>query len=174
MIGQTISHYKILEKIAEGGMGIIYKAEDTRLQRVVALKFPSAQVLRDETQKARFMKEARAAAVLDHPNICTLFEIDESEGKTFISMAYVAGQNLYEKIKSGPLDLHEAIDISIQIAQGLYEAHQRGIVHRDIKSANIMVTSTGQVKIMDFGLAKLAGETSGPQGGYMVVRCCHI
>ncbi len=160
MIGQTISHYKILEKIAEGGMGIIYKAEDTRLQRVVALKFPSAQVLRDETQKARFMQEARAAAVLDHPNICTLFEIDESEGKTFISMAYVAGQNLYEKIKSGPLDLHEAIDISIQIAQGLYEAHQRGIVHRDIKSANIMVTSTGQVKIMDFGLAKLAGETT--------------
>ncbi|MHC4175105.1 MAG: protein kinase domain-containing protein, partial [Planctomycetota bacterium] len=110
--------------------------------------------------RTRFIQEARASAALDHPNICTLHEIDEAEGKTFISMAYVEGQSLFEKIVSGPLDLNEAVDISIQAAQGLYEAHEKGIVHRDIKSANIMVTNSGQVKIMDFGLAKLAGETS--------------
>lgn len=160
MIGQTISHYRILEKIGEGGMSVVYKAEDTTLKRHVALKFPSAQVLTDEVKKARFIHEARASAALDHPNICTLHEIDEAEGKTFISMAYVDGKSLYEKIESGPLSLDEVVDIAIQAAQGLYEANEKGIVHRDIKSANIMVTNTGQVKIMDFGLAKLAGETS--------------
>jgi serine/threonine-protein kinase len=141
-------------------MSVVYKAEDTTLKRFVALKFPSAQILADEGKKARFIHEARAAAALDHPNICTLHEIDEVGGKTFISMAHVDGQSLYERIKSGPLKLTEIVDISIQAAQGLYEAHKKGIVHRDIKSANIMVTSSGQVKIMDFGLAKLAGETS--------------
>ena len=160
MIGQTISHYKILEKIGEGGMSVVYKAEDTTLKRFVALKFPSAQILADEGKKARFIHEARAAAALDHPNICTLYEIGETEGKTFISMAHIDGQSLYERIKSGPLKLTEIVDISIQVAQGLFEAHEKGIVHRDIKSANIMVTQSGQVKIMDFGLAKLAGETS--------------
>jgi serine/threonine-protein kinase len=160
MIGQTISHYKILEKIGEGGMSVVYRAEDTTLRRHVALKFPSEQVLADEAKKARFIQEARASAALDHPNICTLHEIDEAEGKTFISMAYVDGQSLYEKIQSGPLSVDEAVDISIQAAQGLYEAHEKGIVHRDIKSGNIMVTHSGQVKIMDFGLAKLAGETT--------------
>ena len=160
MIGQTISHYRILEKIGEGGMSVVYKAEDTTLRRHVALKFPSEQVLADKAKKARFIQEARASAALDHPNICTLYEIDEAQGKTFISMAYVEGQSLFEKIVSGPLDLDEAVDISIQAAEGLYEAHEKGIVHRDIKSANIMVTNSGQVKIMDFGLAKLAGETS--------------
>jgi serine/threonine protein kinase len=124
------------------------------------LKFPSEQVLADEAKKARFIQEARASAALDHPNICTLYEIDEVGGKTFISMAHIDGQSLYEKIESGPLGLDEAVDISIQAAQGLYEAHEKGIVHRDIKSGNIMVTHTGQVKIMDFGLAKLAGETT--------------
>ncbi len=160
MIGQTVSHYRILEKIGEGGMSVVYKAQDTTLKRHVALKFPSEQVLADEAKKARFIQEARASAALDHPNICTLYEIDEAEGKTFISMAHIDGQSLYEKIQSGPLDLDEAVDISIQAAQGLCEAHEKGIVHRDIKSANIMVTNSGQVKIMDFGLAKLAGETS--------------
>ncbi|MHC4541251.1 MAG: protein kinase domain-containing protein [Planctomycetota bacterium] len=160
MIGQTISHYKILEKIGEGGMSVVYRAEDTTLRRHVALKFPSEQVLADEAKKARFIQEARASAALDHPNICTLYEIDEAEGKTFISMAHVAGQSLYEKIKSGPLSIDEAVDVSIQAAHGLYEAHEKGIVHRDIKSGNIMVTNSGQVKIMDFGLAKLAGETT--------------
>jgi serine/threonine protein kinase/Tfp pilus assembly protein PilF len=160
MIGQTISHYRILEKIGEGGTSVVYKAEDTSLKRHVALKFPSAQILADQVKKTRFIHEARAAAALDHPSICTLHEIDEAEGKTFISMTYVDGQSLYEKIESGPLRLTEAVDISIQAAQGFYEAHEKGIVHRDIKSANIMVTSSGQVKIMDFGLAKLAGETT--------------
>ncbi|MHC4538156.1 MAG: protein kinase domain-containing protein [Planctomycetota bacterium] len=160
MIGQTISHYRILEKIGEGGMSVVYRAEDIKLRRHVALKFPSEQVLADEAKKARFIQEARASAALDHPNICTLHEIDEAGGKTFISMAYVDGQSLYEKIKSGPLSIDEAVNISIQAAQGLYEAHEKGIVHRDLKSGNIMVTHSGQVKIMDFGLAKLAGETT--------------
>ncbi len=160
MIGQTISHYKILEKIGEGGTSVVYKAEDTTLKRHVALKFPSAQILADQVKRARFIHEARAAAALDHPNICTLYEIGETEGKTFISMAHIDGQSLYEKIKSGPLGLNETIDISIQAAQGLCEAHEKRIVHRDIKSGNIMVTRSGQVKIMDFGLAKLAGETT--------------
>ncbi|MHC4538969.1 MAG: protein kinase domain-containing protein, partial [Planctomycetota bacterium] len=141
-------------------MSVVYRAEDTTLKRHVALKFPSEQVLADEAKKARFVQEARASAALDHPNICTLYEIDEAGGKTFISMAHIDGQSLYEKIKSGPLDLDEAVDIAIQAAQGLYEAHEEGIVHRDIKSGNIMVTHSGQVKIMDFGLAKLAGETT--------------
>jgi serine/threonine protein kinase/tetratricopeptide (TPR) repeat protein len=159
MIGQKISHYRILEKIGEGGMSAVYKAEDTMLRRYVALKFPSEQVLADEAKKARFIHEARASAALDHPNICTLHEIAESGGKTFISMAYIDGQNLYEKVKNGPISVDEAVDISIQTAQGLSKAHEKGIVHRDIKSGNIMVTHSGQVKIMDFGLAKLTGET---------------
>jgi serine/threonine protein kinase len=135
MIGQTISHYKILEKIGEGGMSVVYKAEDTTLKRFVALKFPSAQILADEGKKARFIHEARAAAALDHPNICTLHEIDQVGGKTFISMAHVDGQSLYERIKSGPLKLTEIVDISIQAAQGLHEAHEKEIVHRDINLA---------------------------------------
>ncbi|MHC4542729.1 MAG: serine/threonine protein kinase [Planctomycetota bacterium] len=135
MIGQTISHYRILEKVGVGGMSVVYKAEDTTLKRHVALKFPSAQVLADEAKKARFTLEARAAAALDHANICTLHEIDESEGKTFISMAYVDGQSLYEKIESGPLSLDEAVDISIQAAQGLYEAHEKGIVHQKVQTS---------------------------------------
>ncbi|MHC4805621.1 MAG: protein kinase domain-containing protein [Planctomycetota bacterium] len=160
MIGQTISHYRILEKIGEGGTSAVYKAEDTTLKRHVALKFPSAQILADQVKRTRFIHEARAAAALDHPNICTLYEIGETEEKTFISMAHIDGQSLFDKIRSGPLGLNETIDISIQAAQGLCEAHEKGIVHRDIKSANIMVTENGQVKIMDFGLAKLAGETT--------------
>lgn len=163
MIGQTISHYKILEKIGEGGMSVVYKAQDTTLGRFVALKFPSEQVLANEIKKTRFVREAKAAAALDHPNICILHEIGQAQGKTFISMAYVDGQSLYEKIKSGPLNLDEAVDIAIQAAQGLYEAHEKGIVHRDIKTGNIMVTAKGAVKIMDFGIAKLASDTSETQ-----------
>jgi non-specific serine/threonine protein kinase len=155
MIGKTISHYKILEKLGEGGMGVVYKAEDTKLKRIVALKFLPPQALVDKEDKIRFINEARAVAALDHPNICTIHEIDEAEGQTFISMAYVEGQSLKEKVESGPLKLTEALDIVIQVAQGLQEAHERNIVHRDIKSANIMVTDKGQAKIMDFGLAKV-------------------
>ncbi len=160
MIGRNISHYKILEKLGEGGMGVVYKAQDTKLKRTVALKFLTPQVWGSEEEKVRLVNEAQAAAALDHPSICTIHEIDEAEGQTFISMAYVDGQSLKDEIKSGPLKFDRALEIAIQVAEGLQQAHQKGIVHRDIKSANIIVTSGGQAKIMDFGLAKLAG---GPQ-----------
>jgi serine/threonine protein kinase/tetratricopeptide (TPR) repeat protein len=158
MIGETISHYKILEKIGEGGMGVVYKAEDTKLERSVALKFLPPELTRDAEAKERFIREARAASALDHPDICTIYEINEAEGQTFIAMAYVEGENLQKKIESGPLKIDEALNIAIHVAQGLQEAHERRIVHRDIKPANIMLTPRGQVKIMDFGLAKLGGD----------------
>ncbi len=157
--GSIVSHYKILEKLGEGGMGVVYKAEDSKLKRTVALKFLPAALTRDPEAKRRFIQEAQAASVLDHPNICTIYEINETEdGRMFISMACYEGRTVKEKIESGPLGLEEALNITIQVAEGLREAHEKGIVHRDIKSANIMVTTKGQVKIMDFGLAKLAGQ----------------
>lgn len=159
MIGKSVSHYKITEKLGKGGMGVVYKAEDTRLMRAVALKFLSPQVVGSEEEQVRFAREAQAAAALDHPNICTTYEIDEAEGQTFIAMAYIEGQSLEEKIKSRPPSVQEAADLAIQVAEGLQEAHERGIIHRDIKSANIMVNKKGQAKIMDFGLAKLTGRT---------------
>jgi len=159
MIGRIISHYKILDRLGEGGMGVVYRAEDTKLKRTVALKFIITQVLRKEEEKTRFVREAQAAASLNHPNINTIYEIDEVEDRTFIAMEYVDGQTLKEKIKSGPLKLEEVLEIGMQVADGLREAHEKGIVHRDIKSSNIMVTENGQAKIMDFGLAKLVGGT---------------
>ena len=159
MIGQTISHYKILEKLGEGGMGVVYKAEDTKLKRTVALKFLSSQSLGTQEEKTRFVHEAQAAAALDHSNICTVYEINDAKGQTFIVMAYIDGLSLREKIQPGPLKLEEALGVAIDVAQGLQEAHEKGIVHRDIKSANVMVTKKGQAKITDFGLAKLAGRT---------------
>jgi serine/threonine protein kinase/Tfp pilus assembly protein PilF len=159
VIGRTISHYKILAKLGEGGMGVVYKAKDTKLKRTVALKFLQPLVFDDEEGRARFLQEAQAAAALDEPNIGTIYEIDEAGGQTFISMAYVEGMSVKKKVQSGPLDIVEALDIAIQTANGLRAAHEKGILHRDIKSANIMVTAGGQAKIMDFGLAKLAGRT---------------
>lgn len=159
MVGQNVSHYRLLEKLGEGGMGTIYKAEDIKLERMVALKFPSSQVIRSDTEKVKFLREAKAAAMLDHLNICTIYEIDEIAGKTFIAMAYIDGENLQQKISSGPLPLDDALNIAIQIAEGLREAHENGIIHRDIKSANIMMTSKGQVKITDFGLARFLKQT---------------
>lgn len=159
MIGKTISHYKILEKIGEGGMGVVYKAEDTKLKRIVALKFITPQALKSNKEKTRFVHEARAAASLNHPHITTIYEIDEVENRTFISMEYISGQSLKERIEFGPLALKETLDIASQVADGLQDAHERGIIHRDIKSGNIMVTEKGQAKIMDFGLAKLAEAT---------------
>ena len=156
MVGSTISHYKILSELGRGGMGVVYKAEDTKLKRFVALKFLRSDVLEDEEHKERFLREAQAAAALDHPNICTVHEIDEVDGETFIAMAYLEGQTVKQKVAERPLKLEEALDIAIQTAQGLQAAHEKGIVHRDIKSANLMVTPQGQVKIMDFGLAQLA------------------
>jgi non-specific serine/threonine protein kinase len=159
VIGQTISHYKILEKLGEGGMGVVYKAEDTKLKRTVALKFLSPQAVGTEEDKTRFIHEAQAAAALNHNNICTIHEIDEHEGQPFIAMEFIEGKSLKAKIASGPLQLDEAVDTAVQIAEGLRSAHKGNIIHRDVKSANIMITSGGQAKIMDFGLAKAPGRT---------------
>jgi serine/threonine-protein kinase len=151
--------YKIVEELGRGGMGVVYKAQDTKLKRTVALKFLPPELTHIPDVKERFIREAQAAAALDHPHICTVHELDEAEDKTFISMAYVEGQSLRKKIESGPLDLDEAFRIATQVAEGLQAAHKKGVVHRDIKSANIMVTEKGQVKIMDFGLARVTGGT---------------
>lgn len=158
MVGKTISHYHILEKLGEGGMGVVYRAEDVRLERQVALKFLHPEATRDPDSKARFLREAQAAAALDHPNICTVHEIDEDGGQMFLVMAFVEGETLRQKIARRPLPLGEAIELAAQIGEGLRTAHDRGIVHRDIKSANIMITGRGQPKVMDFGLAHLAGK----------------
>ncbi len=159
MIGKTILQYKILEELGRGGMGIVYKAEDAKLQRTVALKFLPPELTRDHEARERFIHEARAASALDHPNICTIHEINEADGHYFIAMSYIEGTSLKDKIRTGPLSIDEAIDIAGQIAGGLREAHEKGIIHRDIKPANIMITQKGQVKIMDFGLAKSPGRT---------------
>ncbi len=161
MIGKTISHYQILEKIGGGGMGEVYKAMDTKLHRPVAMKFLPPDLIRDEEARQRFVHEARAASALDHPNIGTIYEIDESDGHFFIAMAYYEGDTLKDKIEYAKpaLNTKEVINITIQIAQGLVRAHSKNIVHRDIKPANILMTEDGQVKIIDFGLAKLKGHT---------------
>jgi len=141
MIGKTISHYRILEKLGEGGMGVVYKAEDTKLKRHVALKFLPQDLTRDEEAKERIIQEAQAASALDHSNICNIHEIDETEdGRTFITMACYEGETLKERIERDPLKLEEAIDIAIQVAQGLEMVHKKGIIHRDIKPGNIFIT----------------------------------
>jgi len=159
MIGKTISHYRILEKLGEGGMGVIYKAQDTKLDRIVALKFLPKYLLCDEEAKTRFVHEAKAASALNHPNITTIHEIDEVEGECFISMEYIEGNSLKELIHKETLAIDEILAIALQIAEGLKAAHKKEIVHRDVKSDNVMVTDEGEVKIMDFGLAKLKGVT---------------
>ena len=152
--------YRIIEEIGRGGMGIVYKAEDLTLKRPVALKFLPAHLMNSPELKERFVIEAQAAAALSHPNICVIYEVGEAEDRSFIAMEYVEGESLRDKIKRGPLAAAEALDIAAQIAAGLGEAHRKGIIHRDIKSANSMVTAKGQAKVMDFGLAKLRGGTS--------------
>jgi TolB-like protein/Tfp pilus assembly protein PilF/predicted Ser/Thr protein kinase len=159
MIGKAISHYKILEKLGEGAMGVVYKGEDTKLDREVALKFLSPNALGTEKERARFVHEAKAAAALNHPNICTVYEIDESDGTVFMAMEYVDGESLSDRIESGPVGIDEAVRIASEIAEGLGEAHAKGIVHRDIKPDNVMITSRGGAKIMDFGLARLSGAS---------------
>jgi eukaryotic-like serine/threonine-protein kinase len=159
MIGTTVSHYKILEKLGEGGMGVVYKAEDSKLKRTVALKFLPPALLATNEDRKRFIQEARAAASLSHPNIATVFEVDESESEPFIAIEYIEGASLAARVKSGPLRLEEVLSIAVQIAEGLQAAHEKEIVHRDIKPQNIMVTNKGQVKILDFGLAKLRGSS---------------
>ncbi|MBW2614555.1 MAG: protein kinase [Deltaproteobacteria bacterium] len=157
--------YQLIEELGRGGMGVVYKAEDTKLKRTVALKFLPPDLTHIPEVKERFMREAQAAAALDHPNICTVYEFDEDEEKNFISMAYIEGHNLKKKIESGPMELEETLRIAEQIAEGLQEAHKKGVIHRDIKSANIMVTNKGQSKIMDFGLARRTEGTLLTQKG---------
>ena len=160
MIGKTFSQYKIIEKLGEGGMGVVYKAHDTKLDRFVALKFLPYHLSQLEEEKKRFIYEAKAASALDHPNITTIHEINETdEGQLFIAMSCYDGQSLRDRINQGPLPVDEALDISMQIARGLEKAHSKNIVHRDIKPANILLADDGIVKIVDFGLAKLAGRT---------------
>jgi serine/threonine protein kinase/dienelactone hydrolase len=159
MVGRTISHYKILERLGSGGMGVVYKAQDLNLDRPVAMKFLPPDATREQESKARFVQEAKAASGLDHPNICTIHEINETaDGQSYIVMACYEGETLKEKIGRGPLPVEEAVSIATQVAAGLEKAHENGIVHRDIKPGNIVVTSGGVVKILDFGLAKLAGR----------------
>jgi serine/threonine protein kinase/Tol biopolymer transport system component len=167
MIGLGIGHYTILEHLGGGGMGVVYKAEDARLERTVALKFLPPELTRDPVAKARFLQEARAASALDHPNVCTIHEVDETEdGQLYLAMPCYDGETLKRRLERGPLPLDEAIDIAIQIGQGLAKAHRQGIVHRDIKPANLIVTDDGIAKILDFGLAKLAGAAGLTRAGY--------
>jgi serine/threonine protein kinase len=160
MIGQTVSHYKILERLGGGGMGVVYKAEDTRLKRTVALKFLPPELTRDPDAKERFIHEAQAASALQHTNICVVYDVDETaDGQMFISMEYLEGETLKKKIDRGALDLDQSLRYAIQVARGLIDAHTHGITHRDIKPANMMVTSHDVAKLVDFGLAKLSGRT---------------
>jgi len=173
--GETISHYKILKKLGEGGMGVVYKAEDTKLKRNVALKFLPSELTSDQDAKERFIHEAQAASALDHPNICTIHEINEaSDGSSFIAMACYDGETLKKKIERGQMKAVEAIDIALQAARGLDKAHQNGIVHRDIKPANIIVTKDGIAKILDFGLAKLTGLTKLTRTGRVVGTAAYM
>jgi serine/threonine protein kinase len=169
LTGTTVSHYAVLERLGIGGMGVVYKGRDTRLDRLVALKFLPSQLTDDPAAKQRFIDEAKTASALDHPHVCTVYDIGETpEGQLFMVMAYIAGETLKARIKRGPLSVDETLEVAIQIASGLIEAHEHGVAHRDIKPANVLIGAEGHARIVDFGLSTLVGLTLEGQKGVIM------